>query len=104
MFQPKTDPLALDLLSRLLVYDPVKRIKPQDALDHAYFDELRQQSTRLPNGNCLPDLFNFSECKLIEIYMFVEEMNTLGIDKMHELVPHWYKRRSVISTNGRDYL
>ena len=30
-----------------------------DALTHPFFDELRDQSTRLPNGRFLPPLFNF---------------------------------------------
>jgi glycogen synthase kinase 3 beta len=49
----------------LLVYDPVKRLNPIDAIVHPFFDELRQEGTRLPNGNDLPDLFNFSKEELM---------------------------------------
>ena len=30
-------------------------------MKHAYFDELRLESTTLPSGSKLPDLFDFSE-------------------------------------------
>ena len=32
---------ALDLLSKMLVYDPEERITPKDALEHPYFDPVR---------------------------------------------------------------
>ena len=32
---------ALDLLSKMLVYDKNLRITPREALDHPYFDHLR---------------------------------------------------------------
>lgn len=32
---------AIDLLSKMLKYDPVERITPKDALNHAYFDPVR---------------------------------------------------------------
>jgi serine/threonine protein kinase len=34
------DPLALDLIEKLLEYDPAKRISAKTALDHPYFDDL----------------------------------------------------------------
>lgn len=53
------DPLLLDLLSKILVYNPQERLKPVEALAHPYFDDLRQQSFQ--NQDCkIPDLFNFS--------------------------------------------
>ncbi len=36
-----TDPLALDLLSRLLAYDPRQRLTASQALDHPWFREVR---------------------------------------------------------------
>ena len=41
-FPLNTNPLALDLLSKVLVYNPRKRITPLEALLHPYFDELRK--------------------------------------------------------------
>lgn len=51
---------AIDLLTKLLRYTPFRRLKPLESLTHPFFDEIRDQNTRLPNGNALPPLFNFS--------------------------------------------
>ena len=37
-----TDPLALDLIEKMLKYDPAQRITAREALDHPYFDDLSQ--------------------------------------------------------------
>lgn len=34
------DALGLDLLSKMCVYDPYARLTAEEALNHAYFDEL----------------------------------------------------------------
>lgn len=50
----------MDLVGQLLEYTPTRRLAPLDACVHPYFDELRQPTTRLPNGKPLPPMFNFS--------------------------------------------
>lgn len=57
----RAGPDAIDLLSRILKYTPAERIGVWHALEHPYFDELRNANTRLPNGKPLPELFNFTE-------------------------------------------
>jgi len=52
---------AIEFVQKLLVYDPAVRPRPLQALADPYFNELRDQSTRLPNGQPLPDLFNFTQ-------------------------------------------
>ena len=52
--------MAIDLVCRLLDYTPATRLTPFEACAHAFFDELRDPDTRLPNGS-LPALFNFSQ-------------------------------------------
>lgn len=39
---PGLDAQGLDLLSRLLEYDPNRRITAKAALEHPYFDEIRE--------------------------------------------------------------
>lgn len=38
---PTLDPLGLDLLNRMLVYDPAQRVTAREALTHPYFQELQ---------------------------------------------------------------
>lgn len=60
VFRSRTPPEAIDLVRRFLQYDPTKRILPLEACTHSFFDELRQSTTRLPNGRKLPaSLFQF---------------------------------------------
>ena len=40
---PAADPLALDLLTRLLRFDPAQRISASDALNHPYFEVLKSR-------------------------------------------------------------
>jgi glycogen synthase kinase 3 beta len=58
----KMDPLALDLVGKLLVYSPTVRMTPMQALQHPYFDELRDENSlkmlQLKKVS-VPDLFDF---------------------------------------------
>lgn len=71
----------IDLINKLLSYEPNLRPKPLKALGHKFFDELRDVNTKLPNGESLPrNLFEFT----------TEEYNS--DPKMCEkLVPSWFK-------------
>nr|KAG5708732.1 hypothetical protein BaRGS_034949 [Batillaria attramentaria] len=64
VFRPRTPPEAIQLVSRLLEYTPSARIQPMEACAHAFFDELRDPNSRLPNGRELPPLFNFTSTEL----------------------------------------
>ncbi|XP_055331167.1 glycogen synthase kinase-3-like isoform X2 [Paramacrobiotus metropolitanus] len=61
VFRPRTPSEALDLVSKLLEYTPSSRLSPLQACAHAFFDDMRDPSTMLPNGRELPPLFNFTE-------------------------------------------
>ena len=50
VFRPKTPTPVIDLISKLLMYNPQQRLRPMEALQHQFFDELREKDTRLPNG------------------------------------------------------
>ena len=72
------DPLLIDLLSKILVYDPKKRLRPFELLAHPYFDDLRSQKLTI-NGRNVTDLFNFTSTEI-------------GKDKdlARNLMPKWY--------------
>jgi len=53
-FKTGTNPLVIDLLSKVFVYSPKKRIKPLQALMHPYFDDLRAQKLTI-NGKGITD-------------------------------------------------
>ena len=54
----------IDLIAKMLAYAPSTRITPLVACTHSAFDELRSSNTKLPNGQPLPPLFNFTELEL----------------------------------------
>lgn len=74
VFRASTPPEAIDLISKMLEYDPSKRIKPMDALAHPFFDELREQSISLPDDAALPELFDFSLTELLEVDVSTREV------------------------------
>lgn len=74
VFRPRTSPDAIDLVSKMLQYNPRERLKPMEGLAHKFFDELRVHSCRLPNGKELPPLFNFSEHEFKEAGPLAEQI------------------------------
>ncbi|XP_069796214.1 glycogen synthase kinase-3 beta-like isoform X2 [Narcine bancroftii] len=58
VFKSRTPTEAVNLCSQLLQYTPALRLLPQDSCSHSFFDELRDPSSRLPNGRELPPLVN----------------------------------------------
>jgi glycogen synthase kinase 3 beta len=71
----------LDLISKLLVYEPNIRLRPLKSLLHPFFDELRDQNTKLPNGDNLP----------IELFQFTEEEYKSDPSAVEKLIPSWVK-------------
>lgn len=70
----------IDLLSKLLVYEPSQRLSPLEAMMHPFFDELREKKnsndTPLPNN-----LFYFTNEE------YIHDRSNL----IKNLVPVWYK-------------
>jgi glycogen synthase kinase 3 beta len=66
VFRSRTPPEAIDLVSRILQYDPTARVSPLEACAHTFFDELRDPNTVLPSGRKLPisRLFNFTSAEM----------------------------------------
>uniref|UniRef100_A0A914C6R6 Glycogen synthase kinase-3 n=1 Tax=Acrobeloides nanus TaxID=290746 RepID=A0A914C6R6_9BILA len=79
VFRSTTPPEAIDLISKLLEYNPAARLTPLQVCAHPFFDELRNPSTRLSNGNRLPPLFDFTPQELMQ-----PEFQT---DLKHQLIP-----------------
>ncbi|EFO62001.1 Kinase, CMGC GSK [Giardia lamblia P15] len=62
IFRSKAHTDAVDLLTKVLVYDPKKRPTAMEILAHPFYDILRDPDTLLPNGERLPAfLFEFTE-------------------------------------------
>jgi glycogen synthase kinase 3 beta len=80
VFRSRTPADAIDFISKVLVYDPHERLQPMECLLHSFFDELREEGCKLPNGNPLPDLFNFTK----------EEKSTTTAEVIEQLTPSWY--------------
>ena len=66
VFKDKTDDdLFIDLVDKLLVYEPKKRLSPYQALNHPFFDDMKKKDFKLPNGNSVPKhIFQFKECEI----------------------------------------
>ncbi|KAG5727605.1 Protein kinase gsk3 [Termitomyces sp. T112] len=64
VFRPRTAPEAIDLVSKLLEYTPGARLSAVEAMVHPFFDELRVEGQRMPNGKDFPRLFDFSREEL----------------------------------------
>jgi glycogen synthase kinase 3 beta len=67
IFRQHTPEAAIDLVTRMLRYNPTQRISPIEACAHPFFNELRDPNARLPNGKPLPPLFDFSPEELKHI-------------------------------------
>ena len=61
VFRPRTDQSAITLISLLLEYTPTARLSAPQALVNEFFDELRVEGVKLPNGHDMPALFNFTK-------------------------------------------
>jgi glycogen synthase kinase 3 beta len=57
------DNLGIDLLTKVLVYDPEERVTPLEALQHPFFDSLRVKKMKI-NGQEVCDLFDFTDFEL----------------------------------------
>lgn len=72
----------IDLVNKLLTYEPNLRLKPLQSLLHPFFDELRDANTKLPNGDQLPK----------ELFLFTQEEINSDSTSVEKLVPYWFKK------------
>ncbi|KAE9448316.1 hypothetical protein C3L33_19786, partial [Rhododendron williamsianum] len=85
VFQKRLPPEAVDLVCRFFQYSPNLRCTALEACIHPFFDELRDPSTRLPNGRPLPPLFNFKP----------QELSAIPPDVVHRLVPDHARKQNL---------
>jgi len=64
VFRNKTPEDAMDFISSTLAYAPERRVKPLEGCAHRFFDTLRDPKTKLPTGNGLPPMFDFTQQEL----------------------------------------
>lgn len=83
-FKNKAPNDAIDFIASLLVYIPNQRPNAYQSLLHPFFDELRDQNTRLPNGAQLPNLFEWT----------IQERELVEPGLLERLTPEWAKRQS----------
>jgi len=70
-----------DLLGAFLQYDPEARVKPLEACAHHFFDDLRDERQRCPDGQPFPaDLFNLTS----------REQRISTQELRDRLIPAWY--------------
>ena len=97
VFRPRTAPEAIDLVSKLLEYTPEARLSAVEAMCHPFFDELRQEGAKMPNGKEFPPLFDFTRegacCRVISMFgtgadvVYVHAELSVRPDLMRQLVP-----------------
>jgi serine/threonine protein kinase len=64
---PSCDPGALDLLQKMLQFDPAKRISVKDAIKHPFFNLVRQPQWEVRHNVCT--IFMFSLVRLIIVVL-----------------------------------
>ncbi|GAB5370344.1 hypothetical protein AAMO2058_001484500 [Amorphochlora amoebiformis] len=75
---PNANPVALDLMAKMLTFNPHKRISVEDALDHEYFKSLRIEESEITCDKVFNFDFekmkltvnNLQECMFDEISLF----------------------------------
>jgi len=65
----------MDFIGATLAYAPDRRIRPLEGCTHSFFDELRDERVRLPNGKSLPPLFDFTEHELNQSPEILEKVS-----------------------------
>lgn len=75
----KGDALAIDLVSKLIVYTPSKRLSVIESLKHEFFDELRNEDTTIGGEIEMPKLFSFTK----------EELIKASPEDIKSLIPEW---------------
>ncbi|CAG9317287.1 unnamed protein product [Blepharisma stoltei] len=79
VFKCENSQEVIDFLSTILVYSPHLRPSALECLAHPFFDELRDEETRLPNGERPTRLFDWTD----------EERKAATPELLLRLTPDW---------------
>ena len=82
----ETEESGADLLEKLFKYKPGERLTALQAMAHPYFDELREENLVFPTGNCLCDIFSFTQF----------EMEGADTNILEDIIPEWYLNKKKI--------
>eukprot|EP00187_Rhodella_violacea_P019815 CAMPEP_0184721454 /NCGR_PEP_ID=MMETSP0314-20130426/18504_1 /TAXON_ID=38298 /ORGANISM="Rhodella maculata, Strain CCMP 736" /LENGTH=434 /DNA_ID=CAMNT_0027185815 /DNA_START=63 /DNA_END=1367 /DNA_ORIENTATION=+ len=74
---PDADPLCLDLLSKVLVFDPDRRLSAREALEHEFFAEFRHMGFGPPGVELTKNDFSFERKKMTQEDMRLEFLNEI---------------------------
>jgi len=90
LFPSDTPREAMDLMSKMLVYTPHKRIKPLEACSHPFFDELRKTHTTTGSSSSkLPSLFELTTEELTYAHKHILLEKLLPPEKFEALPPRY---------------
>lgn len=85
VFKSRGQADVVDLLSKILVYIPSKRLSAIEICAHPFFNPLREEGATQLNGEPLPkSLFEFTQ----------EEQQAAGPELMKRLIPKWMQPRN----------
>lgn len=96
VFRSKTPEEAMDFIGSTLAYAPEQRVEPLFGCAHAFFDELRNPSTRLPKANSMESSTGDDnkassntniEGQLPPLFDFTPHELTIGEDFLDKLIP-----------------
>ena len=80
IFRNKTPEEAMDFIAATLAYTPSKRLRPLEGCAHPFFDELRLESTQLPNNSGpMPPLFDFTAHEMAESQELLDKVRSLSV-------------------------
>ncbi|KAJ2770053.1 MAPK protein hog1 [Coemansia nantahalensis] len=87
---PTIDPLAVDLLEKMLVFDPRRRITAADALAHPYLESYHDEADEPVSVSKFDWSFNDADLPVEEwkIMMYNEILDFLGVSEGPTHIPH----------------
>lgn len=83
---PKTSDLALDLLERLLAFNPVKRITVEDALKHPYLEPYHDPDDE-PTADPIPE----------EFFDFDKNKDNLTKEQLKRRLAHYWNIKNMLT-------